>query len=38
MEQKTQQMFWVFKIVAFEYWTTNSDILEEDTCNQQSMR
>ena len=37
MEYKTQRMFFVFKIIAFEQRTTNSHNPEYDTCNGQSM-
>ena len=37
MEQKTDKIFVVFKIIAFEYWTRNSHNPEEDTCNGKSM-
>ena len=30
-------MFFVFKIIAFEYGTANIDNPEQDTCNRQSM-
>ena len=37
MESKTQKMFLVLKIIAFELETANSHKPEQDTCNQQSM-
>ena len=37
MEYKTQKLFFVFKIVAFELGTSNSHNPEQDTCNGQSM-
>ena len=30
-------MFFVFKIIAFEYRTANIDNPEQDTCNRQTM-
>ena len=37
MESKTQKIFLVLKIIAFELETENSHKPEQDTCNQQSM-
>ena len=37
MEQKTKQMFFVFKIIAIELETAISHKQERDTCNPQSM-
>ena len=37
MEQKTEKNIFVFQIIAFEYGTGNSQNLEKDTCNRQSM-
>ena len=37
MELKTEKMFFVFKIIAFEQGTANSHNPEQDTCNWQSM-
>ena len=37
MESKTKQMFFVSKIIAFEYGTANIDNPEQYTCNRQSM-
>ena len=37
MEQKNQEKFFVFKIIAFESGTTNSHNSEHDTCHWQSM-
>ena len=32
MEQKNQKKFLLFKIIAFEPGSSNSDNIEEDTC------
>ena len=37
MEQKNQRTFFVLKIVAFEWGTTNSHNPEHDNCHWQSM-
>ena len=37
MENKTEKIFFVFKIIAFEKWTANSHSPEQDTYNRQSM-
>ena len=35
MEQENQKKFLISKIIAFEPGSTNSHILEQDTCNWQ---
>ena len=37
MEQKNENKFLLFKIMAFEPGSTNFHILEEDTCHWQSI-
>ena len=37
MEEKTEKMLFVFKIIVFESGTTKSDTPEQDTCIQQTM-
>ena len=37
MEQENLKNFSVFKIMEFEAGSTNSDILEQDTCHCQSI-
>ena len=37
IEQKNQKKVLLFKIIAFEMGSSNSDNMEEDTCLQQSI-
>ena len=37
MEEKNEEKFFVLKITALEWWRTNSQNLQEDTCHWQSM-
>ena len=37
MEQKTEKKVFIFKVIAFEQITANSQNPEHDTCNRQSM-
>ena len=37
MEEKTNQIFFVFRIITFEKGTANIYNPEQDTCNRQSM-
>ena len=37
MEEKSQKIFFAFKLILFEYGTENSHNPEQDTCNRKSM-
>ena len=37
MEQKSEKMFFVFQILAFELGVANSRNIETDTCHQHSV-
>ena len=37
MEQKNQKKFFVLRVIAFEWGTTNSPNPEQDTCHWQSI-